>query len=155
MSHEDNAINVNANVVSKISVESRNITNVEDIPGVSVPKPKKSKWASNRGVTKRGSLGDDETFTPTKPSIDNDGSDNVVELTNIPQELHDLATNVTTDVAVTSIPLDTTIFLFNPSRTTNLTPQHQRQVQHNVSLRTWTSSTLLNHRNGANLTWAT
>ena len=107
MSHEDNAINVNANVVSKISVESRNITNVEDIPGVAVPKPKKSKRVSHRGVTKRGSLGDDDNdYTPTKPSIDNDGSDNVVELTYIPQDTHDLATNVTTDVVVIFVPLD-------------------------------------------------
>ena len=106
MSQEDNVINVDANVVSTISVESRNITSVADIPGVAMPKPKKSKRASQRGVTKRGSLGDDDNFTPTKPSIDNDGSDNVVELTYIPQDTHDLATNVTTDAAVTSVPLD-------------------------------------------------
>jgi hypothetical protein len=106
MSQEDNVINVDANVVSTISVESRNITNVEDIPGVAVPKPKKSKRASHRGVTKRGSLGDDDNYTPTKPSIDNDGSDNVVELTYIPQDTHDRAINVTTDAVVTSVPLD-------------------------------------------------
>ena len=105
MSQEDIAINVDANVVSTISVESRNITSVADIPGVAMPKPKKSKRASQRGVTKRRLLGDDDNFTPTKPSIDNDGSDNIVELTYIPQDTHDLAANVTTDAVVTSVPL--------------------------------------------------
>ena len=88
MSQEDNAITVDANVVSNISVESRNMTYVEDIPGVAVPKPTKSKRASHRGVTKRGSLGDDDNFTPTKPFIDDDGSDNVVELTYIHRTGH-------------------------------------------------------------------
>ena len=58
--------------------------------------PKKSKRASSRGVTKRGSLIDDDTNSP-KPSIDNESSDNVVEPTYIPQEPRDYATNVTTD----------------------------------------------------------
>jgi hypothetical protein len=79
---------------------------VADIPGVAVPKPKKSKRASQRGETKRGPLGDDDNFTPIKPSIDNDGSDIGVELTYIPQDTHDLATNVTTDAVVTSVTLD-------------------------------------------------
>ena len=84
MSQKDNVINVDVNVVSTTSVEYRNMTNVEDIPGVAVLKPKKSKRAYNRnepGITKRGSLEDDENFTPTKPPIDNDWSDNVLELT--------------------------------------------------------------------------
>ena len=58
------------------------------------------------GVTKLGSLVDNDTFNLTKPSIYNDGSDNVVELTYSPQEPRDLANNVTTDVAVTSVPQD-------------------------------------------------
>ena len=49
---------------------------------------------------------DDDTFNSTKPSIDNEGSDNVVEPTYIPQEPRDYASNVTTDAAVTYVPLD-------------------------------------------------
>ena len=67
MSQEDNVINVDANVVCTMYVESQNITSVADIPGVAMHKPKKSKRVSQRGVTKRGSLGDDDNFTPTKP----------------------------------------------------------------------------------------
>jgi len=88
------------------STEPLNIPNVKDTPGVAVPKPKKSKRASSRGLTKRGSIVDDDIFNSTKPSIDNDGSDNVVEPTYIPQEPRDNATNVTTDAAVQSIPQD-------------------------------------------------
>ena len=106
MAHDDIVINVDANVVSTISVESRNISGVADIPGVVMPKPKKSKRASQRGITKRGLLGDDDNYFPTKPSIDNDGSDNIVELTYIPQDNHDFAADVTTDAVVTSVPLD-------------------------------------------------
>ena len=47
MSQEDIAINVDANVVSTISVESRNITSVGDIPGVAMPKPKKTNGPLN------------------------------------------------------------------------------------------------------------
>jgi len=106
ISQDDNVINVDMNVVSTMSVESQNITSVADISGVAMPKPKKSKRSSQRGVTKRGSLGDDDNFTLTKPSIDNDGSDNIRELTYIPQDTHDLAANVTTDALVISVPLD-------------------------------------------------
>ena len=73
MSQEDNVINFDANVVPTTSVESRNITNFEDILGLRCLNQKKSKRASHRGVTKRGSQGGDDNFTPTKPSIDNDG----------------------------------------------------------------------------------
>ena len=138
MSLEDNVITVDANVVSANSVESRNIT------GVAVPKPKKSKRASHRGVTKRGSLGDDDNFTPTKPSIDNDGSDHVVELTYIPL---DTMTSQLTSLLMRWSHLShetnyviTTTTLSNPLRTTNLSPQRQRQIQHKVSLRIWLST---------------
>ena len=63
-----------------------------------------------RGLSKRcnetESLGEDDNFIPTKPLIDNDESDNIVELTYIPQVTHDLAANVTTDGLVISVPLD-------------------------------------------------
>ena len=58
MSQDNTVITVDANVVSTISVESPDIPSVAEIPGVTVPKPKKSKRASQRSVTKRGSLGD-------------------------------------------------------------------------------------------------
>ena len=72
MSQDNTVITVDANVVSTISVESHDIPSVADIPGVAVPKPKKSKRASQRSATKRGSLGEDENFTSTKPPIEND-----------------------------------------------------------------------------------
>ena len=75
-------------------------------PISAVPKPKKSKRASSRGVTKRGSLVDDDTFSPPRLSIDNDGSDNVVDSTDMPQESRSYATKVTTDNGVTSVPID-------------------------------------------------
>ena len=73
---------------------------------VAVHKPKKSKRASSRGVTKRGSLVEDDTFSPPKLSIDNDGSDNVVESSDMPQEPRDSATNVPNVAAGQSVPLD-------------------------------------------------
>ena len=85
MSQDNTVINVDANVVSTMSVESHNIPSVADIPGVAVPKPKKSKRASQRSVTKRGSLGDDDNLTSSKPPIDNDESDIIVEPTDVPQ----------------------------------------------------------------------
>ena len=98
MSQEDNIINVDANVVSTISGESQNITSVADIPGVTMPKPKKTKRSSQRDVTKRGSLGDDDNLTSTKPPIDNDDSDIIGEPTNVPQDA--------SEAVVTSTPLD-------------------------------------------------
>ena len=106
MYQEDNTINVDANVVSTMSGESQNITSVADIPGVTMPKPKKTIRSSQRGVTKRESLGDDDNFTSPNPPIDNDESDNIVELTYIPHDTHDLAANVTSDAVVTSVQLD-------------------------------------------------
>ena len=93
-----------------MSVESHDITSVADIPGVAVPKPKKSKRASQRGVTKRGSLGDDDNLTSTKPPIDNDESDIIVEPTDVPQDAQHLAPNVISDAVVTSAPLDEIVY---------------------------------------------
>ena len=59
---------------------------------------------TKRGVRKRGSLVDDDAVSPPKLSIENDGSDYVVESSDMPQELQDSATNVTTDAAVTYLP---------------------------------------------------
>jgi hypothetical protein len=73
---------------------------------MAVPKPKKSKRASQRGVTKRGSLGDDDNLTSTKPTIDKDESDIIVEPTDVPQDAPHLAPNVISDAVVTSTPLD-------------------------------------------------
>ena len=84
---QDNTVSTgDANVVSIMSVESHDIPSAADIPGVTVPKPKKSKRASQRSVTKRGLLGDDDNLTSTKPPIDNDDSDIIGEPTNVPQE---------------------------------------------------------------------
>ena len=87
MSHDNTVITIDANVVSTMSVESHDIPSVADIPGVAVPKPKKSKRASQRGVTKRGLLGEDDNLTSTKPPIDNDESDIIVEPTDVPQDV--------------------------------------------------------------------
>ena len=98
---EDNFLGVNVDTTT--STEPLDTGNVEDTLKVAVPKPKKSKHASSRGVTKRGSLVDDDTFKPPKLSMDNDGSDNVEDM---PQEPRDSATNVTSDAAVSSVLLD-------------------------------------------------
>ena len=45
-------------------------------------------------------------MTTSLPPIDNDESDNIMELTYIPQDTNDLAANITTDAVVTSVPLD-------------------------------------------------
>ena len=78
MSQDNTVITVDANVVSTISVELPDIPNVVEIPGVAVTKPKKTKRASQRSVTKRGSLGEDENVTSPKPPIENDDSDIIV-----------------------------------------------------------------------------
>ena len=57
-------------------------------------------------MPQRGSLVDDDTFSPPKISIDNDGSDKVVESSNMPLEQRDSATNVNNDAAVQSVSLD-------------------------------------------------
>ena len=106
MSQEDNIINVDANVVSTMSGDSQNVISVADIPGVTMPKPKKTKRSSQRGVTKRGSPGDDDNLTSTKPPTDNDESDIIVEPTDIPQDAQHLASTVISDAVVTSAPLD-------------------------------------------------
>ena len=98
MSQDNTVITSDANVVSILSVESHDIPSVADIPGVAVPKPKKSKRASQRGVTKRGLLGDDDNLTSTKPPIDNDDSDIIVEPTDVPPHV--------SEAVVTSTPLD-------------------------------------------------
>ena len=98
MSLDNTVITVDGNVVSTMSVESHDIPSVADIPGAAVPKPKKSKWASQRSVTKRGSLGEDENFTSTKPPIENDDSDIIGEQTNVPLDAY--------EAVVTSTPLD-------------------------------------------------
>ena len=74
MSQDNTVITSDANVVSIMSVEPHDIPSVADIRGVAVPKPKKSKRASQRSVTKRGLLGDDDNLTFTKHPIDNDNS---------------------------------------------------------------------------------
>jgi len=78
----------------------------DSIPIVTVHKPKKSKRASSRGVTKRGSLVDDDTFSLPKLSIDNDGSDYVLESSDKPQEPRDSATNAPSVMAGKSVPLE-------------------------------------------------
>ena len=85
MSHKENFL-VDASVDTTPSTELLDTGNVEDTPNVAVPKPKKSKRFFSRCVTKRGLLVDDDTFSPPKLSIDNDGSDNVEESTDMPQE---------------------------------------------------------------------
>ena len=77
MSHEETLLSIDANVDTTTAMEPLDTGHVEDASIVAVPKPKKSKRASRRGVTKRGSLVDDDIFTPPELSIDNDGSDNV------------------------------------------------------------------------------
>ena len=62
MSHEENFLRKDANVDTTTAKEPLNTGHVEDAPFVAVPKPNKSKRASSRGVTKRGSLVDDDTF---------------------------------------------------------------------------------------------
>ena len=71
-----------------------------------MPKLKKSKRVSSRVVTKRGSLVMNDTFSPPKLSINNEGSDNVVELSDMPQERRDSATSVSSVTAGDSVPLD-------------------------------------------------
>ena len=57
MSQDNTVITVDANVISTMSMESHDIPSVADIPGVAVPKPKKSKRASQRSVTKCNETG--------------------------------------------------------------------------------------------------
>ena len=78
MSQEEFLLGIDANVDTTTATEPFDTGHVEDAPIVAVPKAKKSKRSSSRGVTKRGSLVDDDTFSPPKLSIDNTGSDNVV-----------------------------------------------------------------------------
>ena len=63
-----------------------------------MPKPKKSKRASQWSVTKRGALGEDDNLTSTKPPIYNDESDIIVEQTDVPQDAP--------EAVVISTPLD-------------------------------------------------
>jgi len=86
-------LSTDTNVDTTTAMEPIDTGNVEDVPFV-VPKPKKSKRVSVRGVTKRGYLVDDEILSLPTLSIDNDGSDNVVELPYIPQEPRESTTNV-------------------------------------------------------------
>jgi len=106
MSHEENLRRIDANVDTTTVMEPLYTGHVEDAPIITVPQPKKSKRASSQGVTKRGSLVDDDTFSPTKLSIDNDGPDNVVESSEMPLEPRDSATNVPNNATVQSVPLD-------------------------------------------------
>ena len=78
------------------STEHLDTVHVEDALTVAMSKLKKSKWASHRSATKRGILVDDETCSPPilKPNIENDGSDNVVESSDMPQTPQDSTTNV-------------------------------------------------------------
>ena len=108
---------------------------VEDAPIITVPQPKKSKRASSQGVTKRGSLVDDDTFSPPK-LFDNDGSDNVVESSDMPLEPRDSATNIPNDVTVQSVPLDELFDYDNISvqsvQDNELDPKPQRPILRNV-----------------------
>ena len=69
MSHEETSMTIDANVDTTTATEPLDTGHVEDAPIVSVPKPKKSKRASSRNVPKRGSLVDDDNFSPPKLSI--------------------------------------------------------------------------------------
>jgi len=70
MSHLEIFLSTDANVDTTTSMEPLDTGNVEDAPIVAMNKPKKSK---------RRSLVDDDTFSPPKLYVDNDGSDNVVK----------------------------------------------------------------------------
>jgi len=161
MSHEENFLSLDANVDTTTAVESLDTDNVEDAPIVAVHKPKKSKWASSRGVTKRGSLVDDDTFSPPSSllSIDNDGSDNVVESSDMQQELQNSATNVLSVMVGESVPLDELFdhddISIQSVHDNDLRPQPQRQILRNVCLMVWSSSSVLSRPNGANFTWET
>ena len=102
MSQDNTLITVDANVVSTISVKSPDIPNVADIPGVAAPETKKSKRASQRSVTKRGSLGEDKNVTSTKPLMNNDDPNPNSEIIGEPTDLpHDAS-----EAVVTSTSLD-------------------------------------------------
>ena len=106
MLHEETSMTIDANVDTITATEPLDTGHVENAPIVAVSRPKKSKRASSRNVRKRGSLVDDDTFSPPTLSIDNDSSDNVVETSDIPLEPTDCATNVPNDAAVLPVPLD-------------------------------------------------
>ena len=141
MSQDNTVITIDANVVPTMSVESHDIPSVADIPGVAVPKPKKSKRASLRGVTNRGLLGDDDNLTSTKRPIDNDDSDIIVEPTDVPPHV--------SEAVVTSTPLDKLVDFDETSvhstQEMNLYPQRQRKSHHNLTLRRQKFYNLLNH----------
>jgi len=107
MSQDNTVITSDANVVSILSVESPDMPSVADIPRVAVPKPKKTKRASQRGITKRGLLGDDDNLTSTKPPIDNDDSDVLVEPTDVTPHV--------SETVVTATPLDEVVDYDEPS----------------------------------------
>ena len=82
---------------------------MESLEGTStvlVPKPKKSKRVSNRGVTKRGFNLDDESPSHPKEYTDNDGTDDVVPSSEEKQEPMDTATIETIVLTAFSVPLD-------------------------------------------------
>ena len=129
MSQEETFLNIDTNVDTTTDMEILDTDNVEDAPIVSVHKPKKSKRVSSRGVTK-GSLVDDDTFSPEKLSIDNDSSDNVVnqtlQLTYLPMRQSNLFHLTNCLIVMT--------YLSNQFKTTNLSPKPQRQTLRNVFL---------------------
>ena len=84
VSHKENLVSKDTNLDTTTAMEPLSTGYVKDDPIVAMLKRKKSKRVSSRGVTKRGLLVDDETCSPHKPSIDNEGSDNIVESTEIP-----------------------------------------------------------------------
>ena len=132
MSHEETMLSIDANVDTTTAMEPLDTGHVEDAPMVAVPKPKKSKRAFSRGITKRGSLVDDDTFSPPKISIDNDSSNNVVESSDIPFEPTDCATNVPTmrQCYLSHLTNCWTMMTYrsNQFQTTNLSPNPQRQT---------------------------
>ena len=62
MSNVENFRSIYTNVDMTTAMETLHTGHVENAPTVTVSTPKKSQGVSSLGVTKRGSLVDDETF---------------------------------------------------------------------------------------------
>jgi len=152
MSQDDTLIPVDENVVSTISVESPDITNVADFPGVAAPKTKKSKRTSQRSVTKRGLLGEDEQVTSTKPLMNNDdpnpNSDIIEGPTDLPHDTSEAVVTTTSldepvdydETSVQSIPDNELI------QQTSTSEPSQRKSEEEADI----LQLLLNHSNVAN-----
>jgi hypothetical protein len=146
---------IDANVDTTTPTEPLDTGHVEDAPIVGVSRLKKSKRASSRNVPKRGSLVDGDTSSPTKLSIYNDSSDNVVESTDVPLEQTDGANDVPNDVTVPSVPLDE-LFDYDDVSVQTMTsrPNHHHTRRDGcLTISRWFP--LVNRQNDENLTWET